>query len=297
MANNALQYPSLSVKYNGVSTPLVQSVTIDGDSGLETLSTPSGSVIAHGPTSVNVSVNSLSPSIGGPTGTYSGLREPVDISINSLQVSNCFVNSIQYSLESDGFFTSSFSYQGDSVSQSTPLMDLTSGPSEGDDNGDGVPDPSFPATGKAPYRVFFGGGSFDEENLKSISINYAYDRELIYAQGEAKPFSVLKYPVESTISFQIYVSYKTDNQPNATILDNLYTGVYLQQLACDDATPTENLNISILGPAGDSVSFAGVRIKDMSVEGGSVNGEPLEYNMTFVHYSYEGISPRVYQYQ
>ena len=298
---NALQYPNLSVTYNGISQSLVQSVTINGDSGLGTLFNPSGSLPVHGPTVVNVSVDYLSETIVDPTGDISGLREPVNIGINTLSAVGCFLNSVQYNLNNNGFFISSFSYQGDGIEQSEPLLDITEGGGEDDgDDGDGE-DETLPAeSGRAPYRVFFDsdGSSFSSENLKSVSINYLYEREWIYGQGDSKPLSVLKYPVESTISFTMYASYKNSSlgEDHATTLDNLYTGVYLKQLSCDDLTPTENLTVGILGPSGVSLTFAGVQIQEMSVDGGSVGGEPLEYSLTFAHNTYSGIKPRKYKY-
>lgn len=264
-----LQYKDLVLEVDGEQQGLVQNVAVSCDAGLDLITFSSGvlpySTERKGTISYEQIVSSLGDITTAPLFTDKGEIKLYDnVGSGYVYAANCVLNSIEYTLGINGFFTCKYEYSHIGVTGVTTGQNLA----------------TFAATGRAPYRVYYGGGA-PGTNHQSIAINITAKRKNLFTKGDPKPkHSVVSYPIETTVTLEMAAD-------STGFIDNLNTNFLAGKLSqiqgCSVGLDGQDITINMEG-GGDSLTIEGLYLSNFSTEQGGTDGSPLIVKAEYISY-------------
>lgn len=276
MANEIVRYNNVVIAIESslgtIKKALVQSASIQGDRGLELLDSTTETLAVPGPREITVEITELATGIKTPNNlplaNHTGLvyiGHPTGIS-----VIGCLLEGATYSLNDEGFFTSTLTFKGNYMQGQYKFGSTT----------------DIDKTGRAPYRVHFdpAASTFSNEDIKSIDINYNIARSTLYSQGNPTGVRVLNYPVETTIDYTMYVP------ADGKTVDSDFMNNRVPKYTCNNSADKTGLNIKV---GNDAITLSGCYFKTVAYDGAEVAGGPLTVSLGYSSYENYGLTRKI----
>ena len=264
-----LQYPDLVLQVDGEQKGLVQNVTVSCDAGLDLISFSTGVIPYETERTGKIIYEQIVSSIGditeAPLFTDKGqIRLYDNVGSGYVIAEQCVLNSIEYNLPINGFFTCKYEYTHIGVSGIASGQNIA----------------SYPQTGRAPYRVYYSGGA-PGTNHQSISINITARRKDLFNKGDPRPkCSVISYPIETTVTLQMSADSSGFIQ---NINTNFLAGRLSQIQGCTASLQNQDMTISIGANIG-SITISDLYLTKINTQQGDIGGQPLEFIAEYVSY-------------
>lgn len=272
-----LQYPDLALEVDGVQYGLVQNVSFDCDSGLDSINYSSGIYSFVSDRAGTISYETIANGISSIQ-SIAGFDSPIDIKVYDKNTSsficfkNCLINSTEYTLTNNTFFTvtTTYTHVGVDTTNSAGNSYLAS---------------SYPETGKLPFRQHYieSAPGFDHQ---SIIFSTNINRQNLYNKGFAKPYaSVINYPIETSLTLTMAAH-------DTGVIAELNEGFLKDKLEyitdCYASYGLGSIQVKMSNPqncaAEDTVSLF-MYLQSISNEGGGVDGQPLLIKAEYISYN------------
>lgn len=270
-----LQYKDLVLTIDGEQKGLVQNVTISCEAGLDLITHSSGVVPYISNRKGTISCEQIVSSLGDIT-TVSLFEDKGEIrlydNVGSGYVSagQCLINSIEYSLPSDGFFICKYEYIHIGITGQTSGSSFA----------------GYAETGRAPIRQYYGGGA-PGVNHQLITISTNLNREILYNKGDPKPkHSVISLPIETNVTLEMMAdSTGFINDLNSNFLANRLSEIQ----GCSANIQNQDITISMDG-GGSGMTINDLYLSNLTTQQGGVDGAPLSFTVEYVSYDDYGLS-------
>lgn len=270
-----LQYKDLVLTVDGVQKGLVQNVTISCEAGLDLITHSSG-VIPYisdrkGTISFEQIVSSLDDITQAPLfDDYGEIRLYDNVGSGYVSAGQCLINSIEYSLPSDGLFTCKYEYVHIGITGQTSGSSFA----------------GYAETGRAPIRQYYAGGA-PGTNHQLITIETNLNREILYNKGDPKPkHSVIVFPIETNVTLEMMV----DSTGFIGNLDsNFLTNKLSEIRGCSANIQNQDITIG-MEAGGGNITINDLYLSNFTTQQGGVDGAPLSFTVEYVSYDDYGLS-------
>lgn len=262
-----LQYKDLVLEVDGNQQGLVQNVTVSCDAGLDLITFSSGvlpySTERKGTISYEQIISSLGDITDAPLFLDKGEIKLYDnVGSGYVSAGQCIISSIEYSLPINGFFVCKYEYTHIGVTGQVAGQSLA----------------SYPATGRAPYRVYYSGGA-PGDNHQSITINIKANRKNLFYKGDPKPrHSVISFPIETTVTLEMAAD-------STGFINSINTNFLADKLSeiqgCSASLNNQDMTISM---EGSSITIRDLYLSSVNTEQISVDGSPLKFTAEYISY-------------
>lgn len=271
-----LQYKDLVLEVDGQQKGLVQNVTVSCEAGLDLITHFSGVIPYVSQRQGTISFEQLVPDLvrisSVPLFNSKGEIKLYDnVGSGYISASQCLINSVEYSLATQGFISCKYEYIH------LGIVAETSGQSFA----------GYSQTGRAPNRTFYVSGA-PGTNHQSIIIATTLNRQILYDKGDARPkHSVISLPIETRVSLEM-------NADSTGFMQNIQDNFAIPPIEnCSIDLQNQTMNITMTGgisPSGSILSIPELYLDNFSTNGGAVDGTPLTISAEYVSYYDYGVT-------
>lgn len=264
-----LQYQDLVLEVDGEQKGLVQNVTVSCDAGLDLITFSSGVLPYTTDRTGKITYEQIVSSIGditeAPLFTDKGeIRLYDNVGSGYVVAKQCVLNSIEYNLPINGFFTCKYDYTHVGISGVASGQNIA----------------TYPSTGRAPYRVYYSGGA-PGINHQNIIINITAKRDNLFNKGDPRPkHSVISYPIQTTVTLEM----SADSSGFIQNINTEFLSGRLSQISgCSSSLQNQDMTISI-GAGIGSITISDLYLNNIDTQQGDTQGAPLSFTAEYISY-------------